>query len=398
MTSRWSRSLVLGLSLASLSFSLPAGSSPFRQTDSQLIAHEWGTLTSVAGRDGRAIRWHPRSGPDDLPRFIEHYSPLISKRALQGTIRMETPVLYFYSPTRTTVSVKVRFAKGVITEWFPHASDVEPDPKVVLDDMALYHHHAEGAITWDSVTVDPGLTPGFPTDRSRSQYYAARETAATPVLVSKGGSTQQEKFLFYRGVSAFDVPVSAQVTQDGGVRIKNLGQDYSPSVILFERRGDQMGYRLAGSVTSEAMVERPELTSTRESLSQDLEEVLTTQGLYPDEAHAMVETWRHSWFEEGSRLFYIVPARFLDSILPLSISPAPSQTLRVFVGRIELITPATERAVLDALAGHDLSVVTKYGRFLEPILDQLKAEDPARAPELEKELSDTYNTTPSQSR
>jgi hypothetical protein len=32
------------------------------------------------------------------------------------------------------------------------------------------------------------------------------------------------------------------------------------------------------------------------------------QGLFPKEAHAMVDTWRDSWFEEGTRAFYILPA------------------------------------------------------------------------------------------
>ena len=35
----------------------------------------------------------------------------------------------------------------------------------------------------------------------------------------------------------------------------------------------------------------------------------------------MVETWRDSWFEEGSRLIYIVPSRAIDAILPLQIEP-----------------------------------------------------------------------------
>jgi len=105
----------------------------------------------------------------------------------------------------------------------------------------------------------------------------------------------------------------------------------------------------------------------------------------------MVATWRSSWFEEGSRLLYIVPRAFVDEVLPLSVSPAPSQTVRVFVGRMELINHATEQAVADALASHDRYTINKYGRFLEPILDQLKAENPSRADELDRELQDTYS-------
>jgi hypothetical protein len=50
----------------------------------------------------------------------------------------------------------------------------------------------------------------------------------------------------------------------------------------------------------------------------------------------MVETWRDSWFEEGSRAFYIFPRTLLDTTLPLSIEPQPAKTIRVFVGRINL--------------------------------------------------------------
>lgn len=85
----------------------------------------------------------------------------------------------------------------------------------------------------------------------------------------------------------------------------------------------------------------------------------------------MLETWQDSWFEEGSRLIYIVPARAIDAILPLQIEPAPVETTRVFVGRIELITPATQRIVQEALAKSDWAATDPYARFLDPILARL---------------------------
>ena len=87
----------------------------------------------------------------------------------------------------------------------------------------------------------------------------------------------------------------------------------------------------------------------------------------------MFETWRDSWFEEGSRLLYVVPRQFVDSVLPLSISPAPAQTVRVFVGRLELVTPATQRAVEQALATRDQATLARYNRFLVPILENMIA-------------------------
>jgi hypothetical protein len=103
--------------------------------------------------------------------------------------------------------------------------------------------------------------------------------------------------------------------------------------------------------------------------------MLVHQGLYADEAQAMVETWRGSWFEEGSRLIYLLPEKFVNGILPLSIRPAPAQTARVFVGRLELVTPATEKAVETAFAAHDNNTLEKYGRFLEPILQTMLAKE-----------------------
>jgi len=355
-----------------------------------LTAHEWGTFTSIAGRDGRAIEWLPQTGSTDLPRFVEHLREINFKEGVRGTVRMETPVLYFYSPRQTTLSVKVSFARGLITEWYPHASQVEPGE--IRDAEALYQRHTSGSIAWNSVIVAPELVASFPREGRGSQYYAARETSAAPLIVKSSAGSQQEKFLFYRGVSTFAVPIATTLTPGGKLRLTNLGQEEIPSVILFERRGDKLGYRLGGALQTEVSLDPPELTATFDSMSRDLEDILTAQGLYPDEARAMIETWRQSWFEEGSRLFYIVPRHFVDAILPLTINPAPAQITRVFVGRLELITPATEQAVEQVLAAHDRAALQKYARFLQPILEELRAANPEKAQQLDKDLELTYST------
>jgi hypothetical protein len=375
--------------LALLCFALSATFGAQNLT-SDLTAHEWGTFTSIAGRDGLAVKWSPLSGSTDLPGFVQHFHSGDYKVGLRGTVRMETPVLYFYSPQEATVSVKVKFSKGVITEWYPSASHIEPDPERFLNPQALFQRHINGSIAWNSVTVSPDLAPSFPRDHHGKQYYAARETSAAPLVVKTETGSQQEKFLFYRGVSTFAPPVSATVDPNGLLHITSLAADEIPSVILFERRGDKLGYRLGGALPGEMSLDPPELTSTFESLSRDLEDILTSQGLYPDEARAMIATWRDSWFEEGSRLFYIVPPAFVNTILPLTINPTPSQTVRVFVGRLELVTPATTQAVEKILATHDAAALQKYNRFLEPILDQMKAASPANAPQIEKDLERTY--------
>lgn len=387
---------VLGLLILCLALSSGFGAQNQR-IDPDLTAHEWGTFTSIAGRNGQAVEWSPLNGSVELPSFVEHLNGAQFKAGLRGTVRMETPVLYFYSPRETTVSVKVAFSKGVMTEWYPQASHVEPNPQRVLDREALFQRRGNGSIAWDSVTVSPNLAASFPrgdqpSDDENNQYYAARETSAAPLVVKTAARDQHEKFLFYRGVSTFSVPISATVTSEGKLHVSSLAQQEIPSVILFERRGDKLGYRLGGALQSEMSLDPPELTATFESLSRDLQDVLTSQGLYPDEARAMIETWRLSWFEEGSRLFYIVPGGFLNQILPLSIEPAPSQTVRVFVGRLELVTPATTRAVENILATHEIAGLEKYNRFLEPILDEMKAANPAQAKQIDSDLDLTYRS------
>jgi hypothetical protein len=110
---------------------------------------------------------------------------------------------------------------------------------------------------------------------------------------------------------------------------------------------------------------------------------LIAQGLFAKEAHAMLETWNDSWFEEGSRLIYIVPGAVVDEMLPLHVDPAPSEIARVFVGRIELVTPETKRAVESAVARADWAAVNRYGRFLEPILRRVYPGNGRKVAEVE---------------
>jgi hypothetical protein len=359
------------------------------QTDPDLTAHEWGTFTSVAGSDGKALKWLPVDGSSDLPNFVETLQT--TKAALPGTIRMETPVLYFYSPRATTLSVNVSFSKGLITEWYPYAH-VSP-AGTSADVIAYQKKPGTGSISWDSVNLMPNLKVDLVRDnRGGDRYYAARETSSTPLRVETSKGSQQEKFLFYRGVCADDVPILAKVMPQGKVLITNTGHDEAPHVILFERRGDKLGYRVGGPLQGEMALDRPELTGTVDSLNNELETILVGQGLFADEAHAMVETWRNSWSVEGSRLFYIVPAGFVNRMLPLAIRPAPAQSIRVFVGRIELITPETERAVETAFLAHDNAAMGDYLRFIYPIMRVIgeHESDPAKTKQIKEFLGEFY--------
>jgi hypothetical protein len=366
-----------------------AGPLPERkaQSDPGLVAHEWGTFTSIAGVDGQPVIWLPVDlTSSDLPNFVEHMAQIPSKAVLRGRVRMETPVLYFYTNHETTVSVHVSFSQGLITEWYPHAVGMRPASWNTMSPTE--RPYEDGSVTWDTVRVSPSAAADFPWRKLWSHYYEARATTAAPVTVRGLDGDEHEKFLFYRGVSSISLPISANVLPSGAVQLDNRTGQPIPALILFERRGDQIGYQVVTSPQDRLTLDTPSVSGSVDSLRRDLEDILVAQGLYQDEAQAMLKTWGESWFAEGSRLFYIVPRKYVDSILPLSISPATAQIARVFVGRIELVTPATERSIETALAAHDRSIVRKYGRFFSPILDIMlaKESDPQRRERLNEDF------------
>jgi hypothetical protein len=351
------------------------GSDGNPQSPQGLTVHEWGTFTTVADESGGAQAWSPLAGPSDLPCFVAHLHGVQYKMMIPTatptttptqtvTVRMETPVLYFYSPRKTTVSVGVDFPKGLITEWYPNASRVSPEPATTLPPVE--HGHIE----WNSFEITPGEKPWLPHGAGASHYYAARETDADPVSVFLG--RDQEKFLFYRGIANFAVPLQARVTDANQVELRNTGDGALALAILFENRGGRIGYRITRGLNGSEHLDAPELTGSLDRLKQDLANNLVALGLYPKEAAAMIETWRDSWFEEGMRVFYLVPRGLVDRELPLSIKPAPAVTERIFVGRVELLSPFMRDRLATALSTGDLQTLDRFGRFLAPFLQQVK--------------------------
>ncbi len=337
----------------------------------RLIVHEWGTFTSVSDASGKAQVWSPLTGPSDLPSFVYRSK---EARPAQGSgqerclkcelalVRMETPVVYFYADRETTASVKVDFPQGRITEWYPQARETGR------------------GINWGSFSVVPGAQVNLPISKGESHYYPARETDAAPIRLGDESKIEYEKFLFYRGIGNFELPLTAKLAGDQ-VTVKNSGRDELAQTILFENRSGRVGWRILNSLKGEAPLARPALGQKIESLHRDLEKILVAQGLYEKEAAAMVKTWRNSWFEEGLRVFYIVPRKMTDAILPITITPAPTELTRVLVGRTEIITPEMESAVQSSAKKYlegtaesraaAIKMVGPYGRFAQPILNRM---------------------------
>jgi hypothetical protein len=315
--------LLLGLTAAGAA-QAPSGTSAPRP----LVVHEWGTFSSVAGPDGQAVEWLPLDRPSELPRFVHRFGFTSIKGSLPAKVRMETPVLYFYAPGDTTVNVTVRFRQGLVTEWFPRAA-VTP---AIATASSLRRSDFESSITWTHVKVSPGATEDFPSETSGNHYYVARKTDASLLQLE----SDKEKFLFYRGVGGFEPPISARVARDGKVIVTNRNGEPVDDVILFENRAGAIAYQARHTSRTQVTLDPPVVDGEFATPQVELERILIAHGLFPKEATAMVDTWRDSWFGEGTRLFYIVSRRAVDATLPLEIDPVPVNVVRVFVGRLEL--------------------------------------------------------------
>ncbi|MBI3650299.1 MAG: hypothetical protein HY231_04560 [Acidobacteria bacterium] len=339
--------------------------------ENHLTVHEWGTFTSLAGEDGAALEWRPLNGASDLPDFVYKIQDLApkglrhnyqQKRNMEAFIRMETPVIYFYADREIVVAAKVDFPNGKITEWFPQARRVST------------------GIDWGRFTVLPKATMTLPEENRDSHYYPARETDAAILRVCGHQTTQHEKFLFYRGVGNFHPPLKVRLDGEQMV-LKNTSAEKISTAIVFANRRGQSGYRVVTFTNREATLALSSITLNSTALEAELEKLLLAQGLYEKEAQAMLKTWRSSWFEEGLRVFYLLPRRTTDAVLPLHIAPQPQQTVRVLVCRTEVITPEMEarvQASVEKLQAPSLPEreegkreMEQYGRFAEPILKRL---------------------------
>jgi hypothetical protein len=319
----------------------------------RLTVHEWGTFTSIANSNGVPQIWLPLSEPSDLPCFVHRFEGVRVKGAVQGTVRMETPVLYFYSPRPITASVHVDFRGGILTEWYPRAK-VEPD------------FRNPATIEWNPIKISRE-EHALPVEPGLSRYYAARHTDALHVE----SSGEHDKLLFYRGVGTFDVPLRAALSADGQLLISNKGSPALPLVVAFENHGGRIRYAMVREFTGQSIVELKDQTHSLRELRKELAADLVQDGLYPMEATAMLNTWSDSWFEEGLRVIYIVPKSVVDQVLPLAIAPRPVEVARTYVGRVEVLAPWMRNEIIPALRDGNLTVLSKYGRFLQSFMQQI---------------------------
>ncbi|QDV81313.1 hypothetical protein [Planctomycetes bacterium TBK1r] len=350
--------------------------------DDNLIVHEWGTFTTFSGSDGVFLDFRPLAAEhSDLPAYVldrGSFSPsrYFAKNRLRGRVRMETPVTYFYTDRIRTVNVRVDFPEGLLTEFYPPVQSMLPaiDQENIFGKGELI---GKSSLDWGQVDLIPirQLVPNLADSDKRQaiaddlvqrllphgvneQHYAeARATDSALVHVrGKTGMHQPdsghfEKFLFYRGVGKFQLPISAHY-QDSSIVLANDADLPIRSAILIDVDGDEIkASQLARIDSAQRLSFDPVRPVSEQALAEMVHESLVAEGLYEKEAASMVKTWQHSWFtENGTRILYMVPTPITDELLPLHVTPAPQETLRVLVGRMEMMSPQAEQQMIEVVA------------------------------------------------
>jgi hypothetical protein len=351
-----------------------------------LVVHEWGTFTSLVDEQGRELAGI-NVDDEPVPDFVHNLSPFLlsapvvssehwlyrSKGAPrhhpQVTMRLETPVIYFYPPAGRRepqqVDVSVRFRGGWLTEFYPQAHADTPGLKQGRFEFDALTPQTTSSLAWNDLAVG---TDGVGPETDQSVWLAPRKVHAANVTSVEG---QSERYLFYRGVGHLHAPLLATLDRQAGKMSlhANFGEVLTgqqqariPQLWLFEARPDgTCAFRtLAGcDVTADRLSRLGQSsyrfdkadfsTANRERLVAEMHAALVADGLFADEATALLSTWQRAYFKSpGLRVFYLVPLVWTDHYLPLSLSRDATLD-RVMVGRLELISD-DQRATLDRLS------------------------------------------------
>jgi hypothetical protein len=320
-------------------------------------AHEWGTLTTVSGSDGNPLAWYQASEDvAGLPPFVST-SLRFTKITLPAILRMETPVIYFYPEASLKVKAEVGMPQGAITEWFPTASPTLPAPSfqtLAWEGTLLPPDDAKAAA--EIPPISPGAGDHYAHARDVPDAWIFRSTSAAAL--------QSEKFIFYRGAGHFPTPVRIAAPSNTEITLLNQHPELITSAWLLHVRGKRAGWRRVEALapSPKEAVHHPlpvpdqPVANAAAELRSALHPDLVGAGLTPAEATAMIATWEESWFTEpGTRVFCLLPRRWVDKILPLQLTPAPKRLQRVFIARLEVFTPAVETilaGLLDEESAH----------------------------------------------
>ena len=351
------------------------------QERSEWAIHEWGTFTSLQDEKGNAIGGI-NTDDEPVPPFVHRLSHWILQLPTESppmffqgapkchpdvTMRLETPVIYFHPPTSPKqiheANVSVKFRGGWLTEFYPKAIPHISGLDEGTFNFGPLNSDSVSELTWNNLKIGGD----WPLATTSEHVWTSPRAVNAAVVQTPNG--EAEKFLFYRGVAHLDSPL--RVSRAGKnlefrSQLGPLSSDHSLKVsaswLVNIRANGTMAFRPLPpfnftSDEKKLLLETPAdfrngdfSANNLTKLNTELRNTLIAEGLFDDEADALLNTWELSYFKSsGLRVFYIVPRAWTDHHLPLQIDLA-AKINRVMVGRVELVTPQ-QRNLLQQIAG-----------------------------------------------
>ena len=345
--------------------------------NSKLIIHEWGTFSSTVDKKGKQFSSQRFEGRTSLPDQVytlgkasfnwkntiysgydegnenKESGAYRHIHLLGDTIRMETPVLYFYSEKEMDIAVDVKFPNGSIGEWYPNRKNGEKISEDYLETGDIHKKvkskkildlkNYTGFVSWKAKILEPKKKSNFSINTNSTEWTAPRETESNQIQIGN----EIEKYIFYRGIANFENPISVKLEstkKEKFLNLKNLLNEKIPFVFVFNHdyKTKKKLIYWSGSLDENQNYKlnlfEKSTTEFSETHIIEFKKALEKAGLYPKEAEAMMKTWKESYFEKqfGLTVFYLVPENKLNQLLPIQFSVKPDEFKRAFIGRIKI--------------------------------------------------------------
>ncbi len=195
---------------------------------------------------------------------------------------------------------------------------------------------------WTYLREVPSTPVAVRGEREKFLFYDGAVNAPPPVLASWQDASREALVLKVRSFNDYP-PVPEGATERWPEAFRRhgvLGSEKEPKsapvpaiFVVQKLPGQEARGKVLADLGSEAEPPPVPLASLDlggEALRARLSDVLTAQGLTPQETRSLVRTWEKEFFlTDGVRVITVLPQWLYHALLPIEIDPVPGEMVRV---------------------------------------------------------------------
>jgi len=315
------------------------------------VIHEWGVFSSH--EDTETANADMRAEWDSLPEFV--FGQMVGRRGAP-LLAVDKPVVFVHSKQPTRLDFRVDFAVGLPAVWWPR-DDAPTSGGIRKFDPAAPQPPPKKHVRW-VVAAQPGVAgrlERIPAGHWMGELRNTKADHLQPVDESGRPVQSGEKFLYYDGI--FPNLRYAKVTVDGPkVTVENVsGVELLDVTVIDRRTAGKVKTAKADSLKGKQSVSFEAPTDiTVEAAGKQLVGSLVSAGLFDDEAACFLKAWNDAFLRDGEvTVHYRLPQAEYDRLLPITVKPAPSRTVRVGVVFHPHCGSATEARIAELIKDLD---------------------------------------------